>query len=332
MNSSRTTCGDAPGFSQISQRTPRHIQEFGNNIGKIIRGLRKGKKNQSHQLFVPAGPLPRIPTDEHGPPLPQRPPPPRLPPNIRSISHDCSNMLLSVAPLDSSHRRISAPQLCGYPNSECARIRPSLSTASGMEMLHVNTDGHGETAGSGMDYVSQLPSSVTFNSSVVGEQLIKEKAFERLVEIRSVIDEKNRILGIINGDIEKLQLFMTQRLSETGDAADCKGEQLKRKLSELHDEVTEIEAELAKLRHDSPKFVPPPVPTRPMNVRLATKWNCLRCTFCNKAYTFRCENCMLPSLRIDPRESEMCQCSVCGGSVQSMDSSNCGLASPVQHY
>lgn len=47
---------------QISPRSHHHIQEFSSSIGKIFRGLRKSKKHQSQQLFVPAGPLPQIPT------------------------------------------------------------------------------------------------------------------------------------------------------------------------------------------------------------------------------------------------------------------------------
>uniref|UniRef100_A0A915AHZ5 RanBP2-type domain-containing protein n=1 Tax=Parascaris univalens TaxID=6257 RepID=A0A915AHZ5_PARUN len=333
MSSPWMTHNEATGSPQISPRCHHHhIQEFGSTIGKIFRGLRKNKKHQSQQLFVPAGrpaqlSIGSLSTDEQSLTAPDRPPPRRLPTN----SYEHPSMLLLAAPLSSAHRRISAPPLSAESNSECRSNRSSFIATNDMQLLHIDTEGHGETAGSGFDYITRLHSPTTFQAPTCDEQLVQEKAFERLAAIRSVIDEKNRILGVVNEDIEKLQLFVTHRLSESMDAIACSNENFEREIRELRDEVADVEANLEKLRRDSPEIVPPPVPTRAAAMQ-PTRWSCLQCTFRNKPSVFRCEKCSIPSLRIDPWEMQMCGCSVCSGSILRLNSadSDWSLASPLQ--
>lgn len=67
----------------------------------------------------------------------------------------------------------SAPQLNAESNSECSSNRSSFITANDMQQLHVDTEGHGETAGSGLDYITRLPSPTTLQVPTCDEQLVQ---------------------------------------------------------------------------------------------------------------------------------------------------------------
>uniref|UniRef100_A0A0N5AHV2 RanBP2-type domain-containing protein n=1 Tax=Syphacia muris TaxID=451379 RepID=A0A0N5AHV2_9BILA len=204
---------------------------------------------------------------------------------VRSVSSESYHRGSDAAEFN---RQVSEPQLDVTYNSLMAGPSNQRSSSSPkflsnvFEPLVINT-GNGETAGLGLDYVTSF-SPQSYNESPV----------ERLARIRSVFDEKTRILNVVKDDIANLKKFIVRY----GDEKSAKFSNFYEYLTEdgrrrLDAEICCLEEELDRLRKECPKVVPPKVPPMKNN-----KWTCLQCTSCNPMSEYRCRSCGLPSTEL----------------------------------
>lgn len=198
-------------------------------------------------------------------------------------------------------RQRSAPELHGAGGEVNMTCGTPMMNGQPFSALQIDTTGHGETAGSGLDYVPQIPSpNRGYTAHHVSFQELSE---ERLAKIRSMIDEKKRVLGVVREDIQRLELSIRRSNSPSPSRED----HTQSEVNVIHEEIDYLKAQLEKIRNIAPDIVPPPVPPHPH----FAKWICLECTSTNESSVYRCENCMVPSIRIDPQEAAVCRCELC---------------------
>ncbi|VDD96032.1 unnamed protein product, partial [Enterobius vermicularis] len=185
---------------------------------------------------------------------------------------------------------------------------PSLFDGRVFTPLSIEVESNGETAGSGLDYITRYPSP--------SDSAPPEDPAERLARIRSVCDEKKRVLKLVTEDISNLQSYIEIYEKQTSQRFPCFSLYLNEhvgRISEDRDEklggeIKAAESELNRLRKECPKIVPPAVPPmRPLN----NGWKCSQCTTYNDVADYRCRACLLPSIRFDPSEAADCRCEHC---------------------